>query len=85
MATTSYPVCLVARIGSGPAVWYFASTDVHTDVDASDFFTNGDAAGLKVSDLMFVVKTTATIGATLHSVTVVTAGGAATISPAILA
>ena len=86
MATTSYPQLLAPGTGSaGGSLWYFTGTDVHTDVDATDYFTNGAAAGLKVGDLLLYVKSTATVGATLHSVSVVTAGGAATISPAILA
>jgi hypothetical protein len=40
---------------------------------------------MRVNDVVIVVKTSATIGATLHVVTAVTAGGAATIAPAILA
>jgi len=61
-----------------------SGTDVHTDVDAADFISDGDAKGLKVSDIVIYVKTTATIGATVHSVSAVTAGGAATLAPAIL-
>lgn len=86
MATTSYPNLVIPRVGtSGIAVWAFTGTDVHTDVDASDYFTNGDAAGMKVGDILIYIKSTATVGATLHSVSAVTAGGAATVSPAILA
>jgi hypothetical protein len=40
---------------------------------------------MKVGDHVLVGKTTATIGATLHYVSAVTAGGAATVTPAILA
>lgn len=85
MATTSYPILLVPRVGAGIALWAYTSTDVHTTVDDTDYFTNGDAAGMKVGDVLINVKSSATIGATLHSVQTVTAGGAATVSPAILA
>ena len=71
--------------GAGITIWSYASTDVHTDVDATDYFSNGDDLGMKVNDTVIVTKTSATIGATLHTVTVVTAGGAATVSAAILA
>lgn len=84
-ATTNPPVMVTSRFGDGPALWIYNSTDVHTDVDAADYFSNGAALGLKVGDHMLVGKTTATIGSTLHYVTTVTAGGAATIAPAILA
>ena len=75
----------INRIGDAPAFWSYTGTDVHTDVDATDFFSDGAAKGMKVNDTVFVTKTTATIGVTIHTVTVVTAGGAATIAPAILA
>lgn len=84
-ATTNPPRLLVPRMGSGTALWAYASTDVHTDVDAADYFSNGDALGMEVNDVVIVVKTSATIGATLHVVTAVTAGGAATVAAAILA
>ena len=84
-STDSPPNCLVQGVGNAPSLWVYVSTDVHTDVDAADYFSNGDDLGMKVNDLVMVVKSSATIGATLHSVSAVTAGGAATIAPAILA
>lgn len=84
-ATTNPPHMLAGRIGDGPAIWVYNSTDVHTDVDATDYFSNGDALGMKVGDQVIVGKTSATIGSTLHYVQTVTAGGAATIAAAILA
>lgn len=83
-ATTNPPRLLVPRMGAGTALWAYASIDVHTDVDAADYFSNGDALGMEVNDVVIVVKTTATIGATMHVVTAVTANGAATIAAAIL-
>lgn len=84
-STSIPPRLLVPRIGSGTALWAYTSTDVHTDVDASGYFTNGDALGMKVGDVVLVSKSTATIGTTIHYVSTVTAGGAATVEPAILA
>lgn len=69
----------------GPSLWTLTGTDVHTDADASGFITDGYDKGMKVGDMLIYIKSTATIGATLHSVQTVTTGGAATISPAILA
>lgn len=83
-ATTNPPVCAVPRIGSGPALWLYVSEDVHTDVDETDYFSNGHALGMKVNDTVIVTKSTATIGCTIHTVTTVTSGGAATIAAAIL-
>lgn len=70
---------------TAPSIWVYASTDIHTDVDATDYFSNGSALGMKVNDIVFVIKTSATLGVTAHTVLSVTAGGAATINPAILA
>lgn len=84
-ATTTPPNMIAQSVGGAPALWVYASTDVHTDVDATDYFSNGSALGMRVNDVVMVVKTSATIGATLHVVTAVTAGGAATVSAAILA
>ena len=85
-ATTNPPQLVSSNMGTGGySVWIYVSTDVHTDVDATDYFSNGDDLGMKVSDIVHVVKSTATVGATTHTVSAVTAGGAATIAPAILA
>lgn len=84
-ATSNPPSMIAQTVGAAPALWLYASTDVHTDVDATDYFSDGAALGMRVNDVVIVVKTSATIGATLHVVTAVTAGGAATVSAAILA
>jgi hypothetical protein len=84
-ATSLPPRLLVPRLGGGTALWVYASEDVHTDVDETGYFTNGHNLGMRVGDVVIVVKTTSTIGATLHVVTVSTAGGASTVGAAILA
>jgi hypothetical protein len=84
-STTNPPQLMVSGMGDGLQWWAYASTDVHTDVDATDYFSDGAALGMKVNDTVIVTKTSATVGATLHTVTAVTAGGAATVSAAILA
>lgn len=84
-ATTNPPQLIGGGTAGGLKIWAYSSTDVHTDVDAADYFTNGHALGMRVKDFVLVGKETATIGGTVHTVTAVTTGGAATISPAILA
>lgn len=84
-ATTNPPKLISGGVGASERLWLYSSTDVHTDVDAADYFSNGNALGMKVNDVVIVVKTSATIGATLHVVTASTAGGAATVAAAILA
>lgn len=85
--TTNPPKLITPRMGGAdgaPALWGYASEDVHTDVDAANYFSNGLDLGMKVNDVVFVVKTTATIGVTIHVVTEVSADGA-TVAAAILA
>lgn len=71
-------------IGSTPSIWVLTGTDLHTDADAADFISDGVTKGLKVNDIVIYVKTTATIGATLHSAIAGTSP-AMTLTPAILA
>lgn len=82
-AVSNPPRLLIPRIGSGTALWTYSGTDAHGDVDAEGFFTNGDALGMKVDDIVIVVKTSATKAATIHTVSAVVAGGAATLSAAV--
>lgn len=84
-ATTNPPVCLVPSTGGHSALWVYKHTDVHTDVDEADYFSNGDALGMAVDDIVLVIKSSTTKGVTAHTVASVTAGGAATLNPAILA
>jgi hypothetical protein len=83
--STSNPPKKIGNSAGSYSLWVYTSEDVHTDVDATDYFSNGSALGMKVNDNVIVNKSTATVGATLHTVSAVTAGGAATIAPAILA
>lgn len=75
---------LTLGVGGAPSLWIMYGDDIHTDADAANFITDGVAKGMKVGDVVIYVKTTATIGATLHSVLSLSAT-AATLSPAILA
>lgn len=75
---------LTLGVGGAPSVWIITGEDVHTDADAANFISDGVTKGMKVNDVVIYVKTTATIGATLHSVIAGTAP-AVTLSPAILA
>lgn len=82
--TTNPPIQMVQGVGAAPSLWVYTSTDVHTDVNAADYFSNGSALGMKVGDVVLVSKSTTTIGTTIHYVSAVTAGGAATVAAAIL-
>lgn len=67
---------------TGPGqTWSYRSTDVATDVDASGYFTNGYALGMKVGDIVEVFDTDTNDVMTLHRVTVSSATtGAVTVS-----
>lgn len=81
--TTNPPVKIAEGITVG-ALWYYSSEDADSDVDAADYFSNGDDLGLKVGDFMFLYETDAVVGS-LMVVSVVTAGGAATVQFAAVA
>lgn len=75
---TSNPPRVIATGGiAGPSLWYYADADVDSDVDAADYFSNGDALGMKVGDILFHYDTAGV--ATFFFVSAVTAGGAATV------
>lgn len=79
-ATSNPPMLSPAGPLTGPGkTWIYRSTDAATDVDASGYFTNGDDLGMEVGDLVQVTDTDDN-STTLHRVTTVTAGGAATVS-----
>ncbi len=82
--TTNPPKCVVTGIGSAPSIWTYTHTDIHTDVDATEYFADGKKLGMKVGDFVLVAKSTATIGATIHVVSTVATAGV-TLAPAILA
>lgn len=80
---TSNPPKLISQAIAGQgALWVYASTDVSTDVRAANYFSNGSALGMKVGDVVLVIETDNSYAQTTHSVTAVTAGGAATVSAA---
>ena len=75
-ATSNPPVKMAGSI-SGPSWWHYADGDVDSDVDAADYFSNGDALGMKVGDFLVHYDTAGV--QTYFYVSAVTAGGAATV------
>ena len=75
-ATSNQPYRLNSGI-SGASLWYYADGDVDSDVDATDYFSDGSDLGMKVGDMLFHYDTAGV--ATLFFVSAVTAGGAATV------
>lgn len=80
-STSNPPVLLItAPMGSGAQqVWGYSSADVDADVDASGYFTDGSALGMRVGDIV-IVRDTATPKSWIHVVITVAAGGAATVN-----
>jgi hypothetical protein len=62
------------RIGGGGALWVYQSADVHTDVDGTDYFSNGSALGMQVGDVLLAVETDNSYALSMHVITAVTAG-----------
>ena len=75
-ATTNPPIKVAEGITVG-SLWYYSSADIDADVDATDYFTDGDDLGPAVGDVMFVFDTAGVM--TFMFVSAVTAGGAATV------
>ena len=75
--SASAPPVLVSQPIAGKKVWYYSSTDDVATVTGSDYFSNGDALGMKVGDFVMIYDTDGGDGGVAF-VTAVTAGGAAT-------
>ena len=56
--------------------WSYRSTDVATDVDATDYFSDGVARGMLVGDVVTVCDTDTSTTMTLHRVTALSTAGA---------
>ena len=84
-STSNPPAMIGQRIGGGGALWIYQSADVHTDVDGTDYFSNGSVLGMQVGDVVLSVETDNSYALSMHVVTAVTAGGAATASARVTA
>ena len=76
-ATSNQPYRLTHGGISGASLWYYSDGDVDSDVDAADYFSDGDALGMKVGDPLIHFDTAGV--STFFFVSAVTAGGAATV------
>lgn len=75
--STSTPPAKIAGTMDGNSVWLYKSADDDASTNASNYYSNGDALGMKQGDLVIVYDTT-TPKTSLCYVSSVTAGGAAT-------
>ena len=59
-SSTNPPALVSQRIGGGPAMWIYKSSDESAEaVTAAKYFANGEALGMRVGDLVFSITTTA--------------------------
>ncbi len=76
-ATTNPPSLVSQRIGDGPAIWIYKSADDDATVNGANYFTNGQALGMRAGDMVYVFDT-ATPKGSVHWVTEVSSDGATT-------
>lgn len=79
-STSNPPVKVASSLTGAGNLWYYSSADVDSDVDATDYFSNGQALGMLVGDVVFVYDTAGVM--TLMFVSAVDADGNATVAAA---
>jgi hypothetical protein len=72
-STSNPPVLLVNSGGESPQHWAYKSSDALTTVDNANYFTNGEALGMKLYDLVTVITTSGTAASRTHSLRIVKA------------
>ena len=77
--TTATMRLLFGGLGAAPSLWTYTTADVHTDVDASGYFSDGASKGLKANDIVIVIDTNAS-KCTIHRASSATTIDAATLS-----
>lgn len=83
-STTNPPRLILATgLTRSQGVWLYTSTDIHSTVEGSSYFSNATTIGMQLNDL--VINQSSSGAVTLHAVTVLssssaTAPGAATVS-----
>ena len=75
--STSSPPALLHQTIAGNSVWFYSSADADGTVNGADYFSNGDALGMQVGDIVYVYDSGNVLTSVCY-VSAVTAGGAAT-------
>lgn len=77
--SSTNPPCLTSqRLGGGMAIWTYKSTDAIATVAGTSYFSNADALGMKVYDVVLVVNTASTL-TSVATVVSVTSGAGGTV------
>lgn len=76
---TTNPPALIGQSLAGGGLWLYKSADDDATVNGTDYFSNGEALGMKVGDIVLVIDT-ATPKGSLHFVSAIDADGNATTS-----
>ncbi|API59522.1 hypothetical protein BSL82_09535 [Tardibacter chloracetimidivorans] len=71
------PTLIAEQVGGAGSVWLYRSADDDATVNGTDYFTNGEALGMKVGDIVLVIDTTTPKGS-FHFVSAIDADGNAT-------
>lgn len=75
--STSNPPVLMSGPLTGPGrVWSYRSNDPKTDVDDTDYFSNGVALGMQVGDIVNVEDIDTSTAMSIHRVITLSAEGA---------
>ena len=64
---------------AGNSGWYYTSDDQATDVDATDYFTNGHDLGMRTGDVVYIIDADNTSLLVMSYVFTSTSGGATTV------
>ncbi|HEV2898848.1 MAG TPA: hypothetical protein VGX71_13630 [Pseudaminobacter sp.] len=82
--TSNPPKCVLSGFGGSASLYVYTDGDAHGTVSGAAYFANGKDLGMKIGDVVIVQNTTG-YTTTTHSVSAVSAAGAATVSAAVLA
>lgn len=68
-STSNQPALLLQNIGGTRKLWFYASTDGASTVDASGYITDGYSLGMRAGDVVLVLDTDASpLALTAHVV-----------------
>ena len=79
-STANPPRMAVPGVGGGFSLWFYDDADAATTVRGSTYFSDGDALGMKVGDIVIQSDSAGATVGHIYIVASVTAGGAANVT-----